>query len=325
MVIKRLLCKIQERRHPTQPEDLVTMEDRRHEQRTFKWRIKLSLPSRSSKSSKFVPSTSTPCFSASHARESWCVTGSRTSDTLCFDDSSPASIDQSDLVLERRRPLSCSAVEGMSMPDILHVLRSSLEEEEEEEDDDEKRSADNGSTSPCMIPSSEPSAFLSSTSSEARPPIATTDLGDSSSSSAISVSSRPADVEASPSEDLLDRDQCKTNSTPLHEASADEKLCAALEENQALRDKIQSLESTLQQQQQQQHPIRMRQDEVLRIYTRAQLALIEYLEGEDDVVASLERFKRQLEKDSLAEHNKDFIAAAGLPLITNRNHEKFVC
>lgn len=35
-------------------------------------------------------------------------------------------------------------------------------------------------------------------------------------------------------------------------------------------------------------------EDLLRMHTRAQLGLIEYLEGEDDLAIALERFKRQL-------------------------------
>ncbi|KAI8388754.1 uncharacterized protein BYT42DRAFT_611758 [Radiomyces spectabilis] len=40
------------------------------------------------------------------------------------------------------------------------------------------------------------------------------------------------------------------------------------------------------------------QDELLRTHTRAQLGLIEYLEGEDDIGAAMARFKNQLEMDA---------------------------
>ncbi|KAI9470448.1 hypothetical protein BDB00DRAFT_862655 [Zychaea mexicana] len=39
------------------------------------------------------------------------------------------------------------------------------------------------------------------------------------------------------------------------------------------------------------------QDELLRAHALAQLGLIEYLEGEDDLGAALERFKKQLEAE----------------------------
>ncbi|CAO3698813.1 unnamed protein product [Rhizopus stolonifer] len=39
------------------------------------------------------------------------------------------------------------------------------------------------------------------------------------------------------------------------------------------------------------------QEELMRMHTKAQLGLIEYLEGEDDVIQAMTRFKRQLETD----------------------------
>ena len=46
------------------------------------------------------------------------------------------------------------------------------------------------------------------------------------------------------------------------------------------------------------------QDALLRTHALAQLGLIEYLEGEKDLGAALERFKRQLETE-LSDNNSD--------------------
>lgn len=44
---------------------------------------------------------------------------------------------------------------------------------------------------------------------------------------------------------------------------------------------------------------KMRQEELMQMHTRAQLGLIEYLEGEDDVLTAMIKFKKQLEADCL--------------------------
>ncbi|KAI9274843.1 hypothetical protein BDA99DRAFT_498731 [Phascolomyces articulosus] len=46
------------------------------------------------------------------------------------------------------------------------------------------------------------------------------------------------------------------------------------------------------------------EDELLRTHTLAQLGLIEYLEGEDDLGSALERFKKQLETE-LSDNNNN--------------------
>ncbi|CEI85831.1 hypothetical protein RMCBS344292_00281 [Rhizopus microsporus] len=72
------------------------------------------------------------------------------------------------------------------------------------------------------------------------------------------------------------------------------------EENQKLQAAIESLQQELSNQKLKPEGAFVRtksrqQDELMRMHTKAQLSLIEYLEGEDDVVQALSRFKKQLE------------------------------
>lgn len=110
-------------------------------------------------------------------------------------------------------------------------------------------------------------------------------------------------------------------------AQLDDALANALQDNYRLTNRIEQLEASLVYyqglpspplsspnsassfeylSQQSNKRDKLQQDEVLRLHARAQLGLIEYLEGQHDLNAALDRFKKQLEaelrqKDTITE------------------------
>ncbi|KAG0172720.1 hypothetical protein DFQ28_009939 [Apophysomyces sp. BC1034] len=79
-------------------------------------------------------------------------------------------------------------------------------------------------------------------------------------------------------------------------ASACQRLEHALKENRQLRDQVKQLETQATEINRSPRQ-ESRQDELMRMHTRAQLSLIEYLEGESDISGAMARFKRQLERE----------------------------
>lgn len=71
--------------------------------------------------------------------------------------------------------------------------------------------------------------------------------------------------------------------TEMRLAQSTRSLQGAMQEIKFLKNRIKYLETQ-----------DVEAEDLLRMHTRAQLGLIEYLEGEDDLAIALERFKRQL-------------------------------
>lgn len=71
--------------------------------------------------------------------------------------------------------------------------------------------------------------------------------------------------------------------TEMQLAQSRRSLQGAMQEIKFLKSRIKYLETQ-----------DVEAEDLLRMHTRAQLGLIEYLEGEDDLAIALERFKRQL-------------------------------
>ncbi|KAF7725193.1 hypothetical protein EC973_000359 [Apophysomyces ossiformis] len=91
--------------------------------------------------------------------------------------------------------------------------------------------------------------------------------------------------------------QVKKTMLEMELASAWQRLESALKENQQLKDRLQTLEKNQTTSVADRSPpeAQCQQDELMRMHTRAQLSLIEYLEGESDMAGAMARFKRQLE------------------------------
>ncbi|KAI7877650.1 hypothetical protein K492DRAFT_239025 [Lichtheimia hyalospora FSU 10163] len=114
------------------------------------------------------------------------------------------------------------------------------------------------------------------------PPPSTTDLAAIASVDPSSPSP-PQDILASDTSATIAKLQVDKTMAEMRLAQSTRSLQEAMQEIKFLKNRIKYLETQ-----------DVEAEDLLRMHTRAQLGLIEYLEGEDDLAIALERFKRQL-------------------------------